>query len=214
MNFEIFSKAGLGNVRTCYRTADGTPWFVARDVCECLGIKNSRDALKRLVSDEKMTVGLTDSHSGKRGGAQSITIVSESGLYTLIMGSRKKEAVDFQRWVTREVLPSIRKHGGYVLGQENLPKEEYETLTREVKRLAKRVKAYTEDSNYWFDMYTKLLDEYLHYTQKPDDALTLHDSAENEFVVPEPAGVWVDRNMFLTEIPEGGRYAIREREER
>ena len=82
-----------------------------------LGNKNSRKATTSLMNDEKMTVTLSDSHSGKRGGAQSITIVSESGLYTLIMRSRKKEAVDFQRWITREVLPSIRKHGAYVMGQ-------------------------------------------------------------------------------------------------
>lgn len=76
-------------------------------------VKNSRDAIVRLDSDEKMTVGLTDSHSGRRGGAQSITIVNEPGMYTLVLGSRKPEAKTFKRWITHEVIPAIRKTGKY-----------------------------------------------------------------------------------------------------
>ena len=60
-----------------------------------------------------MTVGLTDSHSGRRGGAQSITIVNEPGMYTLVLGSRKPEAKTFKRWITHEVIPAIRKTGKY-----------------------------------------------------------------------------------------------------
>ena len=107
----VFSSPEFGSVRTLVR--DGEPWFVAVDVCKAMDVKNSRDAIVRLDSDEKMTVGLTDSHSGRRGGAQSITIVNEPGMYTLVLGSRKPEAKTFKRWITHEVIPAIRKTGKY-----------------------------------------------------------------------------------------------------
>ena len=84
------------------------PWFVAVDVCRILEIKNSRDAVKRLDEDEKGVV-LTDT----LGGEQEVQIINESGFYTLILRSRKPEAKAFRRWVTHEVLPSIRKYGYY-----------------------------------------------------------------------------------------------------
>lgn len=120
-NIKIFDYHGQ-EVRTV--EMNGQPWFVAIDVCNVLEIANSRDAVARLDEDEKMTVGLTDSHSGTRGGAQKMTIVSESGLYSLILGSRKPEAKQFKRWITHEVIPSIRKTGGYIAGQETLSPEE------------------------------------------------------------------------------------------
>lgn len=81
-------------------------------MCRALGIGNSRDATNKLDDDEKMTVDLTDSHSGKRGGAQMITVVNEPGLYALVLSSRKPEAKAFKRWITHEVIPAIRKTGG------------------------------------------------------------------------------------------------------
>lgn len=92
------------------------PWFVAVDVCNALNIANSRDALLKLDEDEKTTVGLTDSQAGN--GAQSISIISESGMYTLILRCRdavQKGSVPhrFRKWVTSEVLPTIRKTGKY-----------------------------------------------------------------------------------------------------
>lgn len=86
----------------------GEPWFVAADVCQALDVQNSRDAISRLDEDEKDVV-LTDT----LGGGQLTNVVSESGLYSLIMGSRKPEAKPFRRWVTHEVLPAIRKNGRY-----------------------------------------------------------------------------------------------------
>lgn len=89
-------------------TIDGEPWFVASDVCDALAIANSRDAMARLDDDEK-GVGSTDT----LGGTQQVGIVNESGLYSLILGSRKPEAKRFKKWVTAEVLPTIRKTGRY-----------------------------------------------------------------------------------------------------
>ncbi len=100
-------------VRTIAKN-DGSIWFVAVDVCRVLGLQNIRQNMNALDDDEKMTVYNTYSHSGQRGGAQYMTFISESGLYSLIFKSRKDEARDFSRWVRREVLPSIRQHGFYV----------------------------------------------------------------------------------------------------
>lgn len=88
---------------------DGDPWFVARDVCVALGITNGRDALSRVDADGVGTTDVIDS----LGRTQQASIVSEPGLYELIFQSRKPEAKAFKRWVTHEVLPSIRRTGGY-----------------------------------------------------------------------------------------------------
>lgn len=92
---------------------NGNAWFVAKDVCNVLRLENNRQAVGRLEDDERMTVTTNDGHSGKRGGARMMTLVNESGLYTLIFTSRKPEAKTFRKWVTSEVLPSIRKTGRY-----------------------------------------------------------------------------------------------------
>lgn len=105
----IFDYEGK-QVRTVIK--DSEPWFVAKDVCEILEISNSRDALSRLDADEKGVV-LTDT----LGGKQEMSAVNESGLYSLVLGSRKSEAKSFKRWITHEVIPSIRKHGAYMTGE-------------------------------------------------------------------------------------------------
>jgi prophage antirepressor-like protein len=92
---------------------DGQIWFVATDVCKALEISNTPHALKRLDDDEKATIANSDSRHGQ--GAQNYNIINESGLYSLVLRSRKPEAKQFKKWVTSEVLPSIRKTGGYSL---------------------------------------------------------------------------------------------------
>lgn len=87
---------------------NGEPWFVAKDLCQILEIRNVSDALSRLDEDEKDIVS-TDT----LGGKQNTAIVSESGMYALVLSSRKPEAKPFRKWVTAEVLPSIRKTGQY-----------------------------------------------------------------------------------------------------
>lgn len=88
---------------------DGEPWFVAKDVCNILELSNVGQALARLDEDEKSSIILNDGTPGNPNKA----IVSEPGLYSLIIASRKPEAHEFKRWVTHEVLPAIRKHGIY-----------------------------------------------------------------------------------------------------
>lgn len=85
---------------------NGEPWFVAKDVCDILEISNPSDALKRLDDDERSRFNL-----GRQG---ETNIVNEAGLYVLVLGSRKPEAHEFKRWVTHEVLPQIRRTGGYI----------------------------------------------------------------------------------------------------
>ena len=86
---------------------DNEPWFVVADVCKVLEVQNPTDAIKKLDDDEKARFNL-----GLRGG--DTNCVNEPGLYSLVLGSRKPEAKAFKRWVTHEVIPSIRKHGGYL----------------------------------------------------------------------------------------------------
>ena len=87
------------------------PLFVAKDVCDVLGIANSRDAINELDQDERDDVGITDTI----GRQQQMSVVTESGLYALVFKSRKPEAKAFRKWVTGEVLPSIRKTGSFTL---------------------------------------------------------------------------------------------------
>ena len=91
---------------------DGEPWFVAKDVCDALTLENSRKTTASLDDDEKGVSPIVTP-----SGTQQMTIVNESGLYNLIFQSRKAEAKAFRKWVTSEVLPSIRKTGRYELGQ-------------------------------------------------------------------------------------------------
>lgn len=106
-NLMIFENPEFGAVRTIL--IDGDPWFVAADVCKALELEKTNRALSRLDDDEK------GAHSvSTPGGRQRMSIISESGLYSLILGSRKPEARAFKRWITHEVIPSIRKHGAYM----------------------------------------------------------------------------------------------------
>lgn len=91
-------------------TRDGEPWFVARDVCDVLAITNAGNVLAALDEDERSSIHIADGTSGNPNKA----LVSEAGLYSLILRSRKSEAKAFKRWVTHDVLPSIRKRGGYL----------------------------------------------------------------------------------------------------
>ena len=109
---QVFNNAVFGNVRILLQGEE--PWFVAKDVCECLGLNDTSKAVSRLDSDEKDTNLIPT-----LGGNQNLWTVNEYGLYSLVMSSRKPEAKDFRRWVTHEVLPRIRKYGSYNM---NIPR--------------------------------------------------------------------------------------------
>ena len=113
---QIFANPAFGQIRAF--EVDGEPWFVGKDVAAVLGYSNGRDALARHVDDEdKTTVVIPDTGSNYKSSA---VIINESGLYSLILSSKLPTAKAFKRWVTSEVLPSIRKHGGYIAGQKSM----------------------------------------------------------------------------------------------
>ena len=103
---QVFENSGLGSVRVVMH--NGEPWFVAKDVCDCLELTNTAQTISYLDDDEK---GVTTNYTP--GGKQEMSMISEAGLYSLILRSRKPEAKAFKRWVTHDILPSIRKTGSY-----------------------------------------------------------------------------------------------------
>nr|WP_321443134.1 BRO family protein [uncultured Cohaesibacter sp.] len=145
-SFQMNDKTGI-NLRAL--SIDNEPWFVAKDICDALGLNHTATALKKLDDFEKRVSG---THFGR--GRRPI-IVNESGLYKLIMRSDKPEAQSFQKWVTQAVLPAIRKDGMYVKGEEKVVTGEMsmeemtlkvlEGLQSKVSRLTAEKNALTED---------------------------------------------------------------------
>lgn len=115
---KAFNNPDFGTIRTM--ELNDEPWFVGRDVAEVLGYSNPNDALKKRVDAEDKGVAKCDT----LGGAQDLTIINESGLYSLILSSKLPTAKKFKRWITHDVIPSIRKTGGYIAGQETMTTEE------------------------------------------------------------------------------------------
>ncbi|MFP4605948.1 MAG: Bro-N domain-containing protein [Bacteroidales bacterium] len=136
---QIFESEEFGQVRVINR--DGEPWFVAKDICEVLELSNPSAVVSRLEDDERTKFNL-----GRQGKAN---MVNEYGLYNLILGSRKKEAKQFKRWITHEVLPELREKGQYSIKPKNefeimrkmIDKlEETEKEAREAKQIAQNIK--------------------------------------------------------------------------
>lgn len=109
---QIFKNESFGEVRTMI--IDNEPWFVGKDVAEVLGYTNARKAINDHIDVEDKGVTKCDT----LGGTQEMTIINESGLYSLILSSKLPKAKEFKRWVTSEVLPSIRKHGAYMTAEK------------------------------------------------------------------------------------------------
>ena len=126
----------FGNLRTI--EIDGEPWFVGKDVAAALGYTKERNALdKHVDKDDALKRGVTDS----MGRTQQMTIINESGLYSLILSSKLPSAKEFKHWVTSEVLPSIRKNGAYIRNQENMtPARSWLVVLLQLRKLLKRGK--------------------------------------------------------------------------
>lgn len=139
----IFENEEFGLIRTVI--IDGEPWFVGRDVAKSLGYKDTSDAVKTHVdSDDKLTRQFTGS-----GQRRDMIIINESGIYSLIFGSQLPSAKKFKRWVTSEILPSIRKNGGYISGQETMTDDELleKALLVAQRKIAERDKTISEQNN-------------------------------------------------------------------
>lgn len=112
---QVFNNAMFGNVRIILQNNE--PWFVAKDVCDCLEHTNTTMALQRLDDDERAKLNL-----GRQG---ETNVINEYGLYSLVLSSRKPEAKEFKRWITHDVLPALRRTGSYSM---NIPKTLPEAL--------------------------------------------------------------------------------------
>lgn len=115
---KIFNNEEFGQVRAVEK--DGEPWFIGKDVAEILGYAEPRSAVSKKVDEEDRGVAKMETPSG----IQEMTIINESGLYSLILSSKLPNAKKFKHWVTSEILPSIRKNGGYIANQEKLTPEQ------------------------------------------------------------------------------------------
>lgn len=109
---KIFENSEFGKIQVIER--NGEPWFIGKEVATVLGYKNASDALIKHVDDEDKGVAKRDT----LGGKQNIVIINESGLYSLVLSSKLKKAKEFKRWVTSEVIPAVRKHGGYLTNEK------------------------------------------------------------------------------------------------
>jgi len=136
---EIFNFHGQ-EVRTL--TIDDEPWFVGKDIADILGYANSRDALaKHVDEDDKLT-----SQIATAGQMRNQTVINESGLYSLILSSKLPQAKEFKRWVTSEVLPAIRKQGGFI--REDLDEDAFIALFTGQKKLREQQATMLEDIDY------------------------------------------------------------------
>ena len=180
----IFENPTFGQVRTI--EIDNEPWFVGKDVAEALGYKNTKDALDKHVDAEDKGVSKMDTPGGK----QEVTIINESGLYSLILSSKLPGAKEFKRWVTSEVIPSIRKTGGYTLKPK--PMTEYQQMLADTRRRNARVQSAR--------ILTQLAKQYKGSTY--EQVLNAHATKEltGEFLLPLPE--LEEKTYSATEIGE------------
>ena len=115
---QVFSNSEFGEIRVI-KDENSEPWFVAKDVCDILGYQNASKAISDHVDNEDKLNNETLSSLGQRGG----WLINESGLYSLILTSKLPQAKAFKRWVTHEVLPAIRRDGGYMVAKDETPEE-------------------------------------------------------------------------------------------
>ena len=119
---KLFNNPEFGTIRVI--SIEDEPWLVGKDVAEALGYSNTKDALATHVDDEDKRVIQRSENATLEIPNRGLTIINESGLYSLVLSSKLPGAKKFRRWVTSEVLPSIRKTGGYIQGQQELSPEE------------------------------------------------------------------------------------------
>jgi prophage antirepressor-like protein len=180
---------------------NGEPRFVAADVCGVLELGNVTEALRGLDEDEKMTLRTAEGHSGTRGGAQKMNVVTESGLYSLILRSRKPEAKQFKRWITHEVLPSIRKTGEYATPaakamkadkSDELARKRVEIMDKNADwRMAKLI---LEGMNVFGDVMTP--ESKTVFMAKYGELVVKHDFTD---ILPKPEGKWYSATDIASE---------------
>lgn len=187
MTYEItlFNNMEFGNVRAL--TIDNEPWFVGSDVARVLGYKKTADAVNANVDEgDSIRRGVSDAN----GHTQQMILINESGLYDLIFGSRLESAKKFRHWVTSEVLPSLRKNGGYVVDQDKMSDEE---LMSKALDVAHRVLAEREQRIKQMqpkvDYFDRLVDSKL--------LTTFRDCAKEFNMKPQDLTDWLRENGYI-----------------
>lgn len=151
-------------------------------------------ALRMLEDSDRVEI-----YADLGNGRRKYQFVNEPGLYEMIFSSRKAEAKAFKNWVTHDVLPSIRKNGGYIIGQEELKGEDKEKLEEQIRQLAKQVNAYREDGNLWMKMYFDIQTDYLDAVEKiygKKTNIANDKTTKTEYVV-SPEGWILPKSLYL-----------------
>lgn len=192
---QIFSNQEFGNIRVV-RGENGEPWFVGKDVAKVLGYAKPLNAVATHVdSDDSLKQGLIDSIGRK----QKAIFVNESGLYSLVMSSKLPEAKKFKRWVTSEVLPTIRKHGAYLTDSKLTDIVEHPELLHELANTlqkAKEERMIAEQKNIQLQLENKQLQEKANYL----DIILASDSSVNVRQISQDYGMSAEKfNEMLHE---------------
>ena len=163
---------------------NGEPWFIGKDVCEVLGISKHRDAMSRLDDDERRPVTVDT-----LGGRQQATAISESGLYSLILRSNKPEAKTFKKWITSDVLPSIRKTGTYTAKRKTVDEVIHDALLLSSQRLKQLEEKVKEDAP-----KVTAYEEFIN----TDGYISLRDTAKLLKVAPQKLNSWLREKKLLS----------------
>ena len=192
---QIFSNEEFGEIRTL--AIDDEPWLVGKDVAEILGYANPNEAISDHVDDEdklnSKTLSSFSANLGQRGG----WLINESGLYSLIMSSKLPAAKKFKRWVTSEVLPSIRKNGGYIAGQESMTPAE---LMASALLMAQRTLAEREARIADLTVQNQIMQPKAEYFDEPCDRETLtgiYETAKELGVAPRKFTADLVKHRYL-----------------
>ncbi len=148
----IFTNDRLDIKLNAFKDENGDIWFIGKEVAEVLGIKDTKQAIRNQILEEDKIFLAGETFKKFEGGmlyhpqnnkVRNITLITESGLYDLVLSSKKKEAKDFRRWITKEVLPSIRKNG-YYIDNNNITQEQLDKLQKEKDELEIKLKEANE----------------------------------------------------------------------
>ena len=195
---EIFQNEQFGEIRITL--LDGEPWFAASDVCKALEIKNAPQALSRLDEDERFTTIISNDSAAT--GKSKLSFVNEAGLYSLILSSRKPEAKAFKRWITHEVIPTIRKTGGYMTEPllERIQKDPAVIFEFANALLAERKRAAALEAEL---IEAKPKADYFDAFINPDDCTNIRTTAK-ELNIPERSFVkFLLKEKYLFRSPSG-----------
>lgn len=214
---QVFDNEEFGSIRAI-RDEDGEPSFVAKDVAKALGYRMASDMTRRLDEDEKGTRSVRTP-----GGDQEMAVITEAGLYAAVLGSKVPEAKAFKRWVTHEVLPALRRDGGYMVERHESPEETMArtvllaqtTIDRQKARIAELAKMIRQNGvpmgqNRLFELLRQ--DGYLGKTGSNRNVPTQRSMEMGLFRIKETAVTHSDGHVTLSRTPKatgrGQRYFI------